>query len=104
MAEPTKPCVSIVMPVFNAERFVTTAIRSVLAQSFSDFEFLVIDDGSEDHSLKICRHLAERRTRIITQKNHGVARARNTGIAEARGGIIALLDADDVWAPDKLVR
>jgi glycosyltransferase involved in cell wall biosynthesis len=104
MAEPRKPCVSIVMPVFNAERFVTTAIRSVLAQSFSDFELLVIDDGSEDHSLKICRNLAERRTRIITQKNHGVSSARNTGIAEARGGIIALLDADDVWAPDKLVR
>jgi glycosyltransferase involved in cell wall biosynthesis len=102
--EVKNPTASVVMPVYNAERFVSIAMQSVLAQTFFDIELLVIDDGSEDNSAKICQSLADQRTRIIHQKNHGVSSARNTGIAHARAGIIALIDSDDVWAPEKLER
>jgi glycosyltransferase involved in cell wall biosynthesis len=102
MSETEAPSVSVVMPTYNAERFVATAIQSVLAQTFSDFELLVVDDGSLDNSVKICQSLADRRTRIIHQKNCGVSSARNTGIAHARAAIIAFLDSDDLWAPEKL--
>src|ERR1700733_6807389 len=104
MTEFAKPLVSVVMPVYNAERFVAQAMQSVLGQSLSDFELLVVNDGSQDKSLKICQTLADARTRILDQNNCGVSSARNTGIAQARAGIIALLDADDVWAPEKLDR
>jgi glycosyltransferase involved in cell wall biosynthesis len=104
MAEIEKPTVSVVMPVYNAERFLAIAMQSVLRQTFCDFELLVIDDGSQDNSAKICQSLADQRTRIIRQKNHGVSSARNSGIAQARAGIIALIDSDDVWAPEKLQR
>ena len=75
-------------------------MQSVLAQSLSDFELLVVNDGSQDNSVKICRSLADRRTRILHQRNFGVSSARNTGIANARAGIIALLDSDDISAPE----
>lgn len=104
MTESRKPSVSVVMPVYNAERFVATAMQSVLTQSLSDFELLVVDDGSQDNSVEICQSLADQRTRILHQRNYGVSSARNTGIANARGGIIAFLDSDDVWAPEKLER
>src|SRR6266446_587055 len=104
MTETGKPSVSVVMPVYNAERFVATAMQSVLAQSLSDFELLVVNDGCQDNSVKICQSLADRRTRILHQRNFGVSSTRNTGIANARGGIIALLDSDDIWAPEKLDR
>lgn len=104
MTESAKPLVSVVMPVYNAERFVAQAMQSVLGQSLSDFELLVVNDGSQDKSLRICKSLADARTRILHQKNCGVSSARNTGIAQARAGIIALIDADDVWAPEKLDR
>jgi glycosyltransferase involved in cell wall biosynthesis len=104
MTETGKPSVSVVMPVYNAERFVAKAMQSVLVQSFSDFELLVVNDGSDDNSVKICQSLADRRTRILHQKNHGVSSARNSGIAQARAGIIAFLDSDDIWAPEKLDR
>jgi glycosyltransferase involved in cell wall biosynthesis len=98
-----KPSVSVVMPVYNAERFVATAIQSVLAQSFIDFELLIVNDGSRDNSVKISQSLADGRMRIFHhQKNRGVSSARNTGIANARAGIIALIDSDDIWAPQKL--
>jgi glycosyltransferase involved in cell wall biosynthesis len=97
------PRVSVVMPVYNVERYVAEAIRSVLAQSYADFELLIIDDGGQDRSIEICRGFDDRRIRIISQANCGLAGARNTGIAEARGEVIALLDSDDRWLPDKLM-
>jgi glycosyltransferase involved in cell wall biosynthesis len=102
MAGIRKPSVSVIMPVYNGGRFVATAIKSVLAQSFSDLELLIVNDGSQDNSVEISRSLADWRTRIIDQENHGVSSARNTGIAHAGAGIIALIDSDDIWAPEKL--
>ena len=98
------PAVSVIIPVYNVERFVEAAIASVQAQSFQDFELIIVDDGGQDRSIEICRRLADHRTRVIEQKNRGLAGARNTGIAGARGQYIALLDADDFWHADKLAR
>jgi glycosyltransferase involved in cell wall biosynthesis len=95
--------VSVVMPVYNVEAYVAEAIRSVLAQSFGDFELIIVDDGGNDASMAICRRIKDPRIRIISQPNRGLAGARNTGIAAARGRFVALLDADDRWAPEKLM-
>ncbi len=97
------PRVSVIMPVYQVEAYVAEAIRSVLAQSYADFELLIIDDGGQDRSIEICRGFDDPRIRIISQANRGLAGARNTGIAEARGEVIALLDSDDRWLPDKLM-
>ena len=99
-----QPELSVVMPVYNVQRFVADSIRSVFAQTFEDFELILVDDGSTDSSLAICERLADPRTRIIRQANRGLSGARNTGIAAARGAYIALLDSDDLWEPDKLAR
>ncbi|RVT96748.1 glycosyltransferase [Rhodovarius crocodyli] len=96
------PAVSVVMPVYNVERFVAAAIDSVLAQSFTDFELIIVDDGGNDRSVEICAAYADPRIRILHQANRGLAGARNTGIAAARGRYIALLDSDDIWLPGKL--
>jgi glycosyltransferase involved in cell wall biosynthesis len=98
------PAVSVVMPVYNVERFVVQAVLSVLDQSFQDFELIIVDDGSRDHSIALCETWADHRTRIVHQVNAGLAAARNTGIAAARGEFVALLDSDDAWTKDKLAR
>jgi glycosyltransferase involved in cell wall biosynthesis len=102
MFEPIRPAVSVIMPVYNVEAFVGGAIRSVLSQSFRDFELIIVDDGGADGSLAICKSFDDPRIRIVTQRNRGLAGARNTGIAQARGSYIALLDSDDLWEPRKL--
>jgi glycosyltransferase involved in cell wall biosynthesis len=99
----TLPRVSVVMPVYNVEAYVAEAIRSVLAQTFTDFELIIIDDGGADASMDICRSFADPRITIVSQRNRGLAGARNTGIAAARGEFIALLDSDDRWLPEKLM-
>lgn len=96
------PTVSVVMPLYNTEKFVHAAIVSVLAQTFADFELIVVDDGSTDQSVEICRQFRDRRIRLLQQENRGLAGARNTGIRHARGNFVALLDADDSWEPEKL--
>lgn len=100
----TRPAVSVVMPVYNVERYVGDAVRSVLAQSHTDFELLIIDDGGQDNSIDVCRAFADHRIRIITQENRGLAGARNTGIRNARGEFIAFLDSDDIWHREKLAK
>lgn len=90
------------MPLFNKEREVERSVRSVLAQSVSDFELLVINDGSTDRGPEIVHALHDRRIRVIDQPNSGVSAARNTGIQAAGTELIAFLDADDEWAPDFL--
>jgi glycosyltransferase involved in cell wall biosynthesis len=91
------------MPVYNVERFVETGVRSVLAQSFQDFELLVIDDRSQDRSVAICTSFNDPRIRIIRHtENRGLAGARNTGIRHARGEYLAFLDSDDCWETNKL--
>jgi len=97
------PVVTVIMPVFNTEKYVHAAVQSVLDQSFRDFELLIIDDEGSDGSIKICAAFADPRIRIISQKNRGLAGARNTGIRHATGQYIALLDSDDYWHKDKLL-
>jgi len=99
------PLVSVVMPIYGVERFVAEAIDSVLSQTFSDFEFIIVDDVSPDRSHAICEEYScsDDRIRIIRHEtNRGLAGARNTGIRHARGQYIALLDSDDRWTMDKL--
>ncbi|WP_054530696.1 glycosyltransferase [Erythrobacter sp. SG61-1L] len=96
------PRISVVMPVYNVELYVADAIRSVLRQSFTDFELIVVDDGGSDGSMEIVRSFHDPRIRVLSQPNRGLAGARNTGIAAARGDYIALLDSDDCFHPDKL--
>lgn len=99
-----QPIFSVVMPVYNVERFVAAAIDSVLAQDFGDFELIIVDDAGTDGSMAIVRGYDDPRIRIIAQANRGLAGARNTGIAAARGRYVALLDSDDIWLPQKLTR
>jgi hypothetical protein len=94
--------VSVILPVYGVEKYIAEAVRSVLAQTFCDFELLIIDDGSLDHSLAICQQFTDSRIRIIRQKNRGLSGARNTGIRHATGEYLAFLDGDDLWAPEKL--
>ncbi|WP_110686013.1 glycosyltransferase family 2 protein [Salinicola aestuarinus] len=96
------PTFSVVMPVYNVEAFVGEAIQSVLAQTFTDFELIIVDDGSHDRSMDICRTFTDERIRVVTQRNRGLAGARNSGIAVARGDYVALLDSDDRWDTAKL--
>ncbi len=98
------PVVSVIMPVYNVERYVARAIDSVLAQSFGDFELILIDDGGTDNSVAICQSYNDPRVKIFSQVNRGLAGARNTGIRLATGRYIALLDSDDLWHVDKLAR
>lgn len=98
------PTVSVIVPVYNVERYVADAIASVLAQTWTDFELLAIDDGSSDRSAEIIRGFSDPRIRLIAQSNRGLAGARNAGIRHARGRYLAFLDSDDLWHPEKLAR
>lgn len=99
------PLVSIVMPAYNAEKYIEAAIRSVLAQTFSDYELLVVDDCSKDGTAAIIRALAQEEPRIVfmqNPQNSGVTITRNFAISQAKGEWIAFLDSDDLWREDKL--
>lgn len=97
------PLVSVVMSVYNGERYLHEALDSILAQSLSGFEFLIVDDGSSDGSGAILREYAGRDTRIrvLSQENRGLTAALNRGCAEARGTYIARMDADDIAEPER---
>lgn len=94
--------ISIVVPLYNKEKFVFNTMQSVLKQTFQLYEIIIVDDESTDRSLDIVKSIQDERIRIFTQKNQGVSAARNHGIAEAKYDYIALLDADDEWQPDYL--
>ena len=97
------PEISVVMPVYNPGEIVGESIESVLDQTFEDFEYIIVDDGSTDaETKKILAGQSDPRVRVIRQANGGVAAARNRGIAESRGRYIAFLDHDDIFMPDKL--
>jgi glycosyltransferase involved in cell wall biosynthesis len=95
------PTVSVITPAFNAALYVRETLDSIRAQTFSDFEVIVIDDGSTDETAAVVESYALRdpRIQLIRQSNQGIAAARNAGIARARGRFLALLDSDDVWFP-----
>jgi glycosyltransferase involved in cell wall biosynthesis len=97
------PSVSIIIPAYNAAEFIGDAIRSVLAQNVSDYEVIVVDDGSTDGTREVLRAFDDR-VQYVRQNNRGVAAARNAGIAMARGQWVCFLDADDMWMPEKLGR
>lgn len=94
--------VSVIIPVFNVEKFIAATIQSVLEQTYQNFELLIIDDGSPDRSVEICQQFKDSRIKIISQKNRGLAGARNTGIRHSEGEYLAFLDGDDIWLPEKL--
>jgi glycosyltransferase involved in cell wall biosynthesis len=102
----TEPLVTVIIPVYNGAEFVGASIESAQTQTYRNLEIIVVDDGSTDGSLKIANEYAtgDERIRVISQANAGVATARNTAIAAARGDFIAPLDADDLWLPDKIAR
>ena len=96
------PTVSVLMPAFNVERYLAESIDSALAQTYRDFEIVIVDDGSTDDTLGIARRyraMHPERILVVSQDNRGLAGARNTAIAAARGRVLALLDSDDVWMP-----
>jgi glycosyltransferase involved in cell wall biosynthesis len=100
----TKGLVSIITPCYNGAKYISETIDSVLAQTYKDWEMIIIDDGSKDKSAEIVRAYMEKDSRIkfLQQANAGSAAARNNGIRSAEGQYIALLDADDLWEPEFL--
>jgi glycosyltransferase involved in cell wall biosynthesis len=98
------PLVSVIIPTYNRSGLVFKAVASVLEQTWSDLEVILVDDGSEDDTLICASGIRDPRLRVFSQENKGVSAARNLGIAHARGQYIALLDSDDHWLPAKLER
>ena len=98
--------VSVVIPAYNAQTTIEETVRSVIKQTHRSLEILIVDDGSTDKTAEIVRHMIEQdsRIRLLQQKNQGVAAARNLAISQAKGDLIAVLDADDTWHPEKLAR
>ena len=99
------PAVSVILSVYNGEKYLAEAIDSILAQTFSDFELIIVDDGSSDSTASIARAYAQRDSRIRFMqlaRNMGLADARNHGIAAARGEFATMMDADDISLPQRL--
>jgi len=98
------PWVSIIIPTYNRRDFLREAIRSVLEQSFRDFELIVVDDGSDDGTREMIQREFPGLLTYLYQENQGVSRARNRGLELAQGEFVAFLDSDDLWLPRKLER
>ena len=109
---PGKIRFSVIVPLYNKEPYVEKALRSILEQTFSDFELIVVNDGSKDNSLAVAQRVLAgvENAKIINQENAGVSTARNNGVAASKGDYICFLDADDWWEPtfleklDKLIK
>jgi glycosyltransferase involved in cell wall biosynthesis len=96
------PAVSVVIPLYNKSPYIARALNSVLAQTFQDFEVIVVDDGSTDNGAEVVRGFRDRRVQLIQQENQGVSAARNRGIEASRAELVAFLDADDEWMSEHL--
>lgn len=94
--------ISVIIPLYNKEQFIEATLFSVLNQTFSDFEIIIINDGSTDNSVSIINDLDDKRITLYTTKNKGVSHARNYGISKSNSDLIALLDADDLWDSNHL--
>lgn len=99
-----RPDISVIVPIYNTEMFIGRCIDSILSQNFTNFELILVDDGSRDNSGEICDHYADTDTRItvVHQSNSGVSVARNTGIKTANGRYVCFVDSDDILLPDAL--
>lgn len=96
------PKVSIVMPVWNGEKYLTEAVDSILKQTFGDFEFIIVDDGSQDATITIIESYKDERIRLLRLEHGGIVKALNAGVAHAQASWIARQDADDVSLPDRI--
>ena len=99
-----RPLVSILIPAYNAERWIADTIRSALAQTWPHKEVIIVDDGSRDRTLSIARQFASRDVFVVTQENQGASAARNKAFERCQGAYVQWLDADDLLAPDKIAR
>lgn len=103
MINQKKAIISVIMPVYNGEQYIEAAIQSVLAQSYSGFEFIIIDDGSIDNTATLVKkYLSDKRIRYYYQSNAGISEARNKGLELSLCEYVAFIDCDDVWMPQKL--
>ncbi len=102
MNSKSTPLISVIIPTFNNEKTISETIETVLSQTFSDFELIIINDGSSDSTLDVVNSINDPRIEVYSYPNSGVSASRNRGIARARGEFIAFLDADDLWTKDKL--
>ncbi len=102
----TQPTVSVLMSVYNSARYLAEAVESILSQSFTDFEFLILDDGSQDNSAEILQAYAAQDSRIhlTLRQNRGITKSSNELIAQAKGELIARMDADDIALPERFAR
>lgn len=96
------PFFSVIIPLYNKEKYIQNTLKCVFNQSFTNFEIIVVNDGSTDRSLEILEDFSDERLKIIHQKNQGVSVARNTGMQNAKADYICFLDADDTWRPNHL--
>ena len=96
--------VTVLMPAYNAGKYIAEAIASVLTQTFTDFKLLIVDDGSTDNTREIIRSFPDKRIHLIHTPHHGIAAALNTGLSEAESEYIARFDADDICFPERLMR
>ena len=96
------PLISVVIPAYNAEKTIKNTVDSVLHQTFSDFELIVINDGSQDSTLAIVSSIPDPRIRVFSYSNSGPQKSRNRGISQSTGEYVSFIDADDLWTPDKL--
>jgi glycosyltransferase involved in cell wall biosynthesis len=100
----SKPTISVIMPAYNAEKYISESINSVIDQTYTNWELIIIDDGSTDNTFHIIQPFLTQDNRIkyVFQSNSGQGKARNRGLLEAKGELIAFLDADDLWITNKL--
>lgn len=106
MCNHMKDLISVIIPVYKVENYLTACVESVLAQTWKNFEIILVDDGSPDNCPRLCDEFAARdsRIRVIHKENGGLSSARNAGIAAAKGDYLAFLDSDDLWTPVFLER
>src|SRR5271156_2795469 len=96
-----KPLVSILIPAYNAEAWISDTLRSAIAQTWDRKEIIVVDDGSKDQTLAVARRFESAQLRVVTQKNQGASATRNNAFSMSKGDYVQWLDADDLMSPDK---